>query len=243
MAFPRFFSSLLLLIAVLLPPLHASAAEEGRELDPSKEWVRVPEWGASWPRSPRITLKWPAGIPGLPYQLQMKIDGKPFDSLPIREGIGGADPYIHVLSQDLIAYMGCGKFIEFGMNDTCDSVWRVLHPSKKSSSPIQLVDFANKLGEPNFLGSYMGYAVRLSNGNSGCVVYDWSTEKYLVRWDSGSASPGGSVQFHRSGVSVTCRQITGWKPNPNYQGAEDPQRFPIYGKEHIQQLPEKNISK
>lgn len=229
---------------LLLQPPYVSAVEEGRELDPAIEWGHPPEWGGPWPKSPRITIMWPVGIPGLPYRLQLKIDGQPFDSLPIQESSGGADPYIHVLNPDLIAYMGCGRVVDVKGSENCDSVWRVLRPSKKSSSPINLADYVNRLSEPSFLGSFMGYPARLSNGNSGCIVYDWSTERYLVRWDSGSApSEGISVQFHRSGNVVTCRQITGWKPNPDYQGGEDPQRFPLYGKEHSKQLPERSGAK
>ncbi len=233
------FSPSFVAIAVSLFLSSSALAVGERELDPSKEWVRAPQWGASWPTSPRVTLRWPAGLPGLPYRIEMRIDGKPFDSLPIQESSGAADPYVHVLAVDLIAYLGCGEYIDPQHNNDCDSAWRVLRPSKKSSSPIRTPNFVSRLGEPNFLSSYMGYAVRLPNGNSGCVVYDWTTEKSVVRWDSGSVAESVSVRFHQDGGSVTCQQITGWKPNPNYLGGEVPQRFPVLGKEFTQRLPDK----
>ncbi len=229
----------IIIATALLQPFNADAGEGVRELDPSKEWVRVPEWGASWPISPRITLKWSAGIPGLPNLVQMNVNGRPFDSLPIQEGAGTSDPYIHVLSADLIAYVGCGKIFKNGESHQCRSEWRVLRLSNITTTPIRPPEFANRLGEPTFLSSYMGYAVRLPNGNSGCVVYDWDSKRFLTRWDSGSASESMSIQFNRDSASVTCRQVISWKPNPNYQGAEDLRKYPIYGKGFTQRIPRK----
>jgi hypothetical protein len=159
----------------------------------------------------------------------MKIDGEPFESLPI-QGDGGADPYIHVLSKDLIAYKGCGRFIEESQNEDCDNTWRVLRPSKKSAVPIHLSGFGT-LGQPIFRNSYMAFSVRLPNGNGGCKVYDWNKETFLVQWDSGSVPKGGvGIQFGKDGLSVTCREITEWVPNPNYAGGDEPRQTPVFGK-------------
>jgi hypothetical protein len=163
---------------------------------------------------------------------ELLLEDKQFAYFRLEEVSG--NPLIFWLTKDKFAFLGCGG------PDSCDDVWRVGSLNQKKQFPIRLKGFTSGQSRPMFHGSYMAYSERLPNGNKGCTVYDWSAEKYVAKWDSGTALDIG-IQFGE-GASVTCRQITGWIPLENY-GGDGPSRRPVYGKIHTQQLSSPKNSK
>jgi len=163
---------------------------------------------------------------------ELFLDGAPFAYFRLEEVSG--NPLVFWLTKDKFAFLGCGG------PHPCDNIWRVGKLSTKTQQEIKFASFESKDSWPVFLPPYMAYQGRFSNGNLGCIVYDWKTEKNVARWDSGRrVLEGMSIGFGKDRSSVTCSVIVGWEPNLNADG-DAPQRFPIYGKSHTERFSSKD---
>ncbi len=165
---------------------------------------------------------------------QLFLDGKPFAYFGLEEMSG--NPLVFWLTKDKFAFLGCDG------PHSCDT-WRIGQLSTKTYSDMKLSGFESGLSRPVFQPPYVGYRGRLPNGNIGCIVYDWNKEKYVIRWDSGSAALEGlAIRFDQNGTSVSCAIIDGWSLNPHYEesGRDSPEYLPVYGKSHTERLASEN---